>query len=225
MDTEAYVSIPRRGQPSGELRVVGGMQSWRLGTWQNQPASAEELLVDARFDGVIPRVDEAGGVLTVRYGMWDGWWRRQHAQVQLNEALPWAVDIGGGVQQLRADLRSCRLRAFRVSGGAQDVVLELGDPRGVVPIEIGGGVANLTILRPKGSALVVRVRGGAQGLSLDQIALGSVGGGIAWQSHDESRDRYELHIGGGAAHLTIGVSSAACRASDPSGPASLVACF
>ena len=225
MDTGANVTIPRRGQPSGELRVVGGMQSWRLGSWQNHPASAEELFVDARFEGVIPRVDETGGVFTVRYRGWDGWWRRQHAEVQLNEALPWVVDIGGGVQQLRADLRNCRLRAFRVSGGAQDVVLELGDPRGVVPIEIGGGVANLTIMRPKGSALAVRVRGGAQDLQLDQTALGSVGGGIAWQSRDEGSDRYELHIGGGVAHLLVGSSSAGCSAPDPSGAASLVACF
>lgn len=225
MNTEANVSIPRHDQQSGELRVLGGMQSWRLGTWQNHPASAEELLLDARFDGVIPRVVETGGSLTVSYGKWEGWWRRQHAHVQLNEALPWAVDISGGVQQLRADLRSCSLRAFRIGGGVQDAVLELGDPRGVVPIEIRGGVANLTIVRPQGCAIVVRLRGGAQGLQLDQTVLGSVGGGIAWQSHADSRDRYELQIGGGAAHLAIGTGSAACSAPQPNRAASLVACF
>jgi hypothetical protein len=225
MKTEANVSIPRCGQRSGALRVLGGMQSWRLGTWQNHPGSAEELFVDGRFDGVIPRVVETGGVLTVSYGMWDGWWRRQHAQVQLNEALPWSVDVRGGVQQLRADLRNCKLRAFRIGGGAQDVVLELGDPHGVVPIEIHGGVANLSITRPKGSAVAVRLQGGAHGLQLDQTAFGSVGGGVAWQSHEEGRDRYELQIGGGAALLVIGTSSASCRAPDPNRAASLVSCF
>jgi hypothetical protein len=225
METETNVSIARRGQTSGELRVLGGMQSWRLASWQNHPAAAEELFIEARFDGVIPRVDEAGGVLTVRYGRWDGWWRRQHAQVRLNEALPWLLDVGGGVQNLRADLRSCRLRAFRIGGGVQDVVLELGDPQGVVPIEISGGAANLTILRPTGAALSVRLRGGAQDLQLDQTALGSVGGGVAWQSHEGCPDRYELQIGGGAAQLTIGNHTAACSAFDASGAANLVACF
>src|SRR5688500_5534383 len=127
MNSEANVSIPRHAQQSGELRVLGGMQSWRLGTWQNHPAAAEALFVDARFDGVIPRVVETDGVVTVSYGIWDGWWRRQHAHVQLNEALPWALDISGGVQGLRADLRTCNVRAFSIGGGVQDVVLELGD--------------------------------------------------------------------------------------------------
>ncbi|HEX6240416.1 MAG TPA: hypothetical protein VFZ61_05965, partial [Polyangiales bacterium] len=135
METEANVSVPRRGQHSLALRVLGGMQGWCLGAWRNHPAAAEEQLLDARFDGVIPRVVETDGALTVSYGMWDGWWRRRHAHVRLNEALTWVVDIGGGVQQLRADLRDCRLRALRVSGGARDVVIELGEPRGVVPIE------------------------------------------------------------------------------------------
>src|SRR5688572_11506050 len=99
MGAEANVSIPRRGHSSGELRVLGGMQSWWLGTWRNHPAAAEELLVDAHFDSAIPRVIAAGGVLSVSYGIWDGWWRRQHANVQLNAALPWVVDIRGGVQQ------------------------------------------------------------------------------------------------------------------------------
>jgi hypothetical protein len=225
METEANVNIPRRAQQSAELRVLGGMQSWRLASWHNQPAAAEELFVDARFDGVIPRVVETDGVVTVSYGMWDGWWRRQHAHVQLNESLPWKVDISGGVQQLRADLRNCRLRALSIGGGVQDVVLELGDPLGVVPIEIRGGVANLTIVRPTGSGVAVRVRGGAQGLQLDRTALGSVGGGIAWQSHDQGQDRYEVQISGGAAGLVIDTSSAACSALDLNRAANLVACF
>ena len=225
MNSEANVSIPRCGQRSGALRVLGGMQSWRLATWRNHPAAAEELFVDARFDDVIPRVVEADGVVSMSYGMWDGWWRRQHAHVQLSEALPWTLEINGGVQHLRADLRNCSLRALSIGGGVQDVVLELGDPRGVVPIEIRGGAAHLTIMRPKGSAVVVRLRGGVHDLQLDRTALGSVGGGIVWQSHDEARDRYELQIGGGAVHLVIGNSSAACSAPDLDGAASLVACF
>lgn len=225
MESEVNVSIPRRGQRSGELRVQGGMRSFRLAAWQNHPDAADDLLVDARFDGVVPRVSEAEGVLTVKYSRFGDFWRRQSAHVLLNEALPWTVDVSGGAQQLRADLRPLNLRAFRVGGGLQDVVLELGDPKGVVPIEIGGGVANLTITRPQGSALAARVHGGAQGLTLDQTSLGSVGGGIAWQSHEAALDRYELHIHGGAVQLVIGTSSALCKSSEPSQTSALIACF
>jgi hypothetical protein len=70
---------------------------------------------------------------------------------------------------------------------------------------VSGGASRLTLDRPAGTALRLRVEGGANKVEIDRFRLGAVGGGAQWQTpdFDAAADRYDLTIEGGAGQLVV----------------------
>jgi hypothetical protein len=209
MDDESRdFAAPLGGATTGKLEIVHGATKVLLRT-----DSAMPDLVRAHFEGPTPEVEAHSGIVTIRYprfapGEWLqlGFLRNRHAaDVVLNAMIPWTVAIDGGVTKLEADLSALRLPAFEIDGGASDVELRLPKPSGVVPIRIGGGASKLTIHRPAGVPVRLRIKGGASQLVLDDQRFGAVGGETRLNSHHDQNapDRYEVTIGGGASRLTI----------------------
>jgi hypothetical protein len=81
----------------------------------------------------------------------------------------------------------------------------LPTPAGTVPVRVAGGVHDLTVLRPTGVAVRVRVGHGARGLTLDDQHFGAIGGNTRWQSPDynQTTDRYDIAVSGGADTMTV----------------------
>jgi hypothetical protein len=75
----------------------------------------------------------------------------------------------------------------------------LPQPRGVVPIEISGGVAGVTLHRPPGVAVVADVGAGAVQVKLDGYSTKAVIADMRWESAGAAgaADRYELRIHSG----------------------------
>jgi hypothetical protein len=132
-------------------------------------------------------------------------WRRRVASMNLNATIPWDVEIVGGVVKLDADLREIDLRRFELTGGSDRVQLELGQPRGEVPIQVVGGIKTLRLERPAGSALSLTVQGGAGRVEFDGKALGRKGGEVTVESPgwSDARDRYGLRVIGGSKAIEI----------------------
>src|SRR5262245_49946512 len=170
-------------------------------------------LYRAHFEGPAPRVQARDGAVSVQYRRLSltGWakyallWGRHAAEITLNAAIPWQVEIRGGVSKLDADLRELQLIAFEVRGGASEVVASLPRPSGVVAVRIAGGASNVTLRRPAGVAVGVRVRSGASRLTFDEQHFGAIGGEIrlATTGYSGTADRYEISIAGGASRLTV----------------------
>lgn len=152
---------------------------------------------------LVPSVQVTGASVEVGYSRWTGLCRESHAEVALSPSLPWSIALSGGVSNLRAEFASVRLAEFSVHGGVRDALLELGEPSGRVPIHVHGGVDRLTLVRPHGSAIAVRVSGGATEVHLDETFLESVGGGLAWRAEGHPRGLFELHISGGVTRLVL----------------------
>ena len=169
-------------------------------------------LYRAHFSPPPPRVRVHGGTVTLHYPRM-AWLRdprtllrpRPRGQVTLNGAIPWHLRVRGGTAQASFDLAGLVLYALELGGAASHVTLVLPRPAGTVPIRVAGGTHDLTILRPPGVPIRVRVRRGASGLTLDSQHFGAVGGRSHWQSpdYDHHADRYDLAIGGGADTLTV----------------------
>lgn len=168
-------------------------------------------LCRAHFERHIPTVQARDGVVTMRYPSfslfnWLVYWREPVAEITLTAAIPWQIEIHGGVSKLTADLRELRLTKLSIDGGASGVLVMLPAPVGTVPIHVGGGASNVTFRRPAGVAARVRVQSGASNLTLDEHYFGAVGGATHWETPGASQviDHYDIHIGGGASNLTIG---------------------
>src|SRR5215510_675923 len=185
----------------GRLELNGGVAGMKL---RCDPTVAE--LYAGHFRGKLPTVQVQGGTvrLTLRYRRLQFlWW--DIADVALSPAIPWDVDISGGVWKLHADLRGLRLRSLTVSGGVADMTLLLPPAAGTIPVSMSGGVYKLIVHRPPGVAARVRVENGASRLKLETMRVGTADGETLWETPDFGAvaNRYDVEISGGAYRLTF----------------------
>ncbi|HYW24499.1 MAG TPA: hypothetical protein VE953_10055 [Terriglobales bacterium] len=207
LDGGSDFSAPLAGVSAGRLEFRRGASRVTI------RGEAMEELFRAHFDGPVPEVAVDGGTVAIRYrplspADWASflWTPDDHrADIVLNSALPWDLEVRGGVSRLDANLSGLRLAGFEIRGGASNVELVLGEPRGIVPIRVRGGVSHVTIQRPAAVPVAASVRGGISKLALDDQRFGAVGGQTrvttgAWR---QATAGYDIEIAGGASHLTV----------------------
>jgi DNA-binding MarR family transcriptional regulator len=186
-----------------QVRVVAETAASRL---QFAGAAASDELIRARFAGPPPDVKVVEGVVTMRYSrrLLDA--RSRLADVALNPAVPWSIEVDGGVTDLDGDLRSVRLSGLDIRGGANHVRLRLGTPDGTARVTLDGGASAIRFDRPKGVAAALQVRGGVSRLRFDARQVKTSGSNFRVQTKNfaTAPDRYEFEISGGASDLTIG---------------------
>jgi hypothetical protein len=187
----------------GELRIEGGATQLTI----HADPDLRDLFA-ARFEGRPPRIAAADGVVRIG-GLGHG--RRQTGDVALSAAVPWEVEVSGGARRLSVDLAAARVRSLTVGGGVAEVAIGLGQPVGTVPVTFGGGVRLVSVQRPPGTAVRVRIRSGASRLALDDLYFGAVGGETRWQSADfaAAEHRYDVEVTGGASRFTVGTGGEA----------------
>lgn len=186
-----------------QVRVVAETASSRL---RLAGASSSDELVLATFAGPPPDVKVVDGVVSMRYSrrMLDT--RSRLADVALNPAIPWSIEVDGGVTDLDGDLRSVRLSGLDIRGGANHVRVRLGAPDGTARVTLDGGASAIRFDRPKGVAAAIQIRGGVSRLRFDGRPVKTSGGNFRVQTKDfaAAPDRYEFELSGGASDLTIG---------------------
>jgi hypothetical protein len=196
------VFAPLGSASSGRLMFARGAANVTLSV---DPLMEE--LFRARFDGPLPEVHAQDGDVTIRYPrtFHPFEWRKRAAEVTLNGSIPWGIEFRGGLSGLDADLSGLGLGSFEVIGGASKVAVTLPRPSDTVTLRVSGGASNVTINRPAGVAVRVRVSGGATGLALDDQRFGTIGGETRLQTPDYegAADRYDVEVSGGASGLTV----------------------
>ena len=214
-DAGGSYAAPVGGATSGRLIFLSGAPRIHL---RGDPTIKE--LYKATFVGPVPRMRVRGGVVTISYPRlgWFDWraqiagqrieaqahWRKDNGEIALNNTIPWAIELRGGVSSWAADLRSLRLESFDLKGGASKIELRLGTPVGRVPIRIHGGISRVSIERPPGVAAGLTVSGGFSELLMDgQSYKGAGHMALQTPGADEAADRYEVEVSGGASKVTI----------------------
>lgn len=127
-----------------------------------------------------------------------------HLVVTLNSALSWVVELNTGASTATVDLGSANLQRMSVAGGADNLDLTLGPPRGHVSVEIDGGANRVQLRRPPAAAVRVEVNGGADSLQVDGRDVGSGIGSLTWSSANyPGADAIDLSVDGGASRVTL----------------------
>lgn len=186
-----------------QVRVVAETAASRL---RLGGATAADELIRATFTGPPPDVRTVEGVVTMRYSrrLLDA--RSRLADVALNPAVSWSIEVDGGVTDLEGDLSAIRLTGLDVRGGANHVVVRLGRPDGTARVALDGGASAVRFDRPKGVAAALQIRGGVSRLRFDGRLVKTSGGNFRVQTKDYAGapERYEIEMSGGASELTIG---------------------
>lgn len=214
MHDPEIISAPLGTASDGQLDIHGGMYRAALRADSQDDAP---LLFSAEFSGDTPRVNVQSGRVAITHDH-VGWWpwskSRRSSNFALARAIPWRFRVSGGVWALNADLRDVDTQEFEIRGGACDVELELGRPRGLVPLRIHGGACGLRIVRPAGVPVRFHLEGGALDLSLDAFHASSVGGSTHWETPGFGENGFDVRIFGGVSRLVLGVA-ASMRAPKP----------
>jgi AcrR family transcriptional regulator len=143
----------------------------------------------------------------------------KRGEIEVNPSVPWRLQVQGPTWNTLLDLRGINLREVHLDSGASKVECVLPSPRGVVPINVSGGVIRVTLKRPPGTAVVADISSGAVQISLDDFHPRVAIGDVRWETPGASAapDRYELHISGGAVRVSLDQS--APQATPPIEPA------
>jgi DNA-binding MarR family transcriptional regulator len=207
--------VPLAGVARGRLLFLSGAPDVVL---RANPELGD--LCQARFEGAAPRVRARAGVVSIHYGRlaWFDWrahfgdakmelsahWRRDRGTIDLNASIPWDIELRGGASHLTGDLGGLEIRSLLIAGGVSRVDLRLPAPNAVVPIRVEGGMSELTLRRPAGTAARLRVRGGASRVSLDGQRVNGVGSvGLETPGAAAVGSRYEIEVNGGASRITV----------------------
>ena len=165
-------------------------------------------LLRARLEGPASQVRAQDGTVTVRQ-------RRRRSpslgrderanEILLNGSIPWEVEVRGGASNLAANLGELKLSSLEIKGGASKVELTLPPPLGTILLRVLGGAEGLTIRRSKGVAARGYVSRGASGLVLDEQRHDAVSAETTLQSPDyeHAAHRYDIEVSGGVSGLAI----------------------
>lgn len=155
----------------------------------------------------VERGPEDRGLVSLRYRRSPFAWRPRPGEVLLAERVRWSVEAEGGLARVVAELAGLDLRRVEIAGGVSHVSIELPPARGVVPVRLAGGVSDVTLTRPPGTAVRLRVRGGASNVVLDGRRVSTLGRDAHWASTDgDEPDQYEIEIAGGARTLVVAMA-------------------
>jgi TetR/AcrR family transcriptional regulator, tetracycline repressor protein len=148
-----------------------------------------------------------------------------YGEIELNPKHPWRFQIQGATWNTVLEVGGLDVREIKLDSGAAKVECFLPRPRGVVPIEVSGGVVGLSLHRPRGVAVAADISTGAVRVKLDDYSVKAALTDSQWESVDGASalpDRYQLRISGGAVQVSLDSdtkSVAAVEAERPDEPA------
>ena len=126
-------------------------------------------------------------------------------KVVLNAAVTWSLDLAGGTQLTRVDLRGGKVAGIAVMAGSDTLDMRLPRPAGTLPLLLAGGVSQFLLSLPAGVPAQVTVGGGASSVSLDGQQLTGIAGGTVVTSPGwaAATSRYDIDAISGFSQLAV----------------------
>lgn len=127
------------------------------------------------------------------------------AEILLNAAIPWEIEVRGGAADFSADLRGVQVRSLDILGGASHLDLILPEPDGTTFVYISEGVSNSLIRRPPSAGARLRIHGGSTRLQFDERSYDALAGETNLESgnYHNAVGRYDIRIAGGTSQLSV----------------------
>ncbi len=144
-----------------------------------------------------------------------------YGTIELNPGHPWRFQVQGATWNTVLEVGGLDVRGIKLDSGATKVECFLPRPRGVVPIEVSGGVVGLSLHRPRGVAVAADISTGAVRVKLDDYSVRAAITDSQWESEDgasASLDRYQLRISGGAVQVSLDSDAESAKAVEPGQP-------
>ena len=202
-------ALSRGGLNQAELKVTSGTPILDISTGR----LGGTLLRASTPDGapVRPVLSRSGLIVLALDGTAPGGPASQRqdsgyaVKVVLNAAVTWSLDLAGGTQLTRVDLRGGKVAGIAVMAGSDTLDMSLPRPAGTLPLLLAGGVSQFLLSLPDGVPAQVTVGGGASFVSLDGQHLTGIAGGTVVSSPGwaAATSRYDIDATSGFSRLAV----------------------
>lgn len=133
----------------------------------------------------------------------DGLGGGNEVQVLLARGVHWTVDIGAGASKMWLDLGGADLRNLTLGGGAYQATVTLGPASGSVPVQVTGGMTDLSFGLRQGAGATIKVRNPIDSVRLAGTNRGKIAGGTTLQVGGSASDRYQIDLSSGLSSLDV----------------------
>ncbi|MDG4829020.1 hypothetical protein O7627_06825 [Solwaraspora sp. WMMD1047] len=126
-------------------------------------------------------------------------------EIELNSQVRWEIRMTGGAAEQLLDLGEARLSGVELLGGTTRTELTLPEPDGTLAVRMTGGINQFVINAPAGPPVRVRAGKGAASVTLDDDRRSGVAPGAVFTQPDweNATDRYDIDMVVGVATLTV----------------------
>lgn len=196
------VSAPLGDTTSGHLFVSYGMYLLTL-----RAADGTADLYQAHFTGPNPEVKVRGGAVTIRYPrrLPMGAYKDRAADVMLNPAIPWQIELQGNAAEINADLGRLTLTGLDVKGNASMINLALPAAAATIPVRVMGSASVVNVRRPAGVPVRAHLKGWVSTFTLDGQRFSDMGNDVRLQSPDAVTNEpgYDIEVSSSASTVSI----------------------
>lgn len=124
-------------------------------------------------------------------------------RILLARGVDWTIDIGAGTSKMWIDLGGATVHDLILGGGAYQASVTLGAPTSPVPVQVTGGMTDLSFGLQQGAGATIRAHNTIDSVHLAGTDRGRVSAGTTLQIGASSTDRYQIDLSSGLYALDV----------------------
>jgi hypothetical protein len=192
---------------AARLNISGGANTFRLNDTTNDLFKADTKQFHGRYELLGHKEDS---IYVMDFSMKNnkgGWnWGNDNenniADIALNTKPEWEINVQAGATDLNFDLSKYKLRELKLSGGAGQFVVKVGQPLESTNINVSTGASDVTIEVPENAACQIQSDTGLSSNTFDGFTKNS-DGHYQTANFDAAKNKIYIHISGGISDFKV----------------------
>jgi len=169
-EQHSVFTMPYVATGVARLNISGGAATYRLDDTTIQLFYADAKVVNHHYEFNSHTEDS---VYVMDFGLkktkkkWD--WSKDSdiVKLKLNVKPEWEINVEAGAVDLNFDLSKYKLRSLKLTGGAGQFVVKVGQPLIATTLDVSTGASDVTIRVPRNAACSIQVQAGLSSNTFD----------------------------------------------------------
>jgi hypothetical protein len=189
------------------LNISGGANTFRLNDTTTELFKADTKQFHGRYELLGHKEDSVyvmDFTMKNNKGSWN-WGNGNEnniADMSLNTRPEWEINVEAGATDLNFDLSKYKLRELKLSGGAGQFVVRVGQPLESTNINVSTGASDVTIEVPENAACQIQSDTGLSSNSFDGFTKNN-DGHYQTTNFDAAKNKIFIHISGGISDFKV----------------------
>ena len=192
---------------AARLNISGGINTFRLNDTTNDLFKAETKQFHGRYQLLGHKEDSVYVMdfsMKNNKGSWN--WGNDNenniADMSLNTKPEWEINVDAGATDLNFDLSKYKLRELKLSGGAGQFVVKVGQPLATTNINVSTGASDVTIEVPENAACHIESSTGLSSNTFDGFTKNG-NGDYETENFATAKNKMYIHISGGVSDFKV----------------------